>query len=420
MNELSDKTVMVIGAGLFLPVALRLSRDFGRVIWYSEYKSSFPNPDEKDIGAGYEEIERAEHLFDHVDETDLFFFVDVGLGDLQEHLVSLGKRVWGSRKADELELYRPEFKETMERLGMPVGEYEVVEGIDELRDALEVHQDWFVKTSTVRGLTETFRSMKPELIDPKLTELETHLMGRKKDMTFIIEKPIDADAEVGYDGPVIDGRFPNTAQWGYEIKGKSYLAKFDKYLYLPKPVRFINEKLSPELEQYGYRGMFSTEIRVSKNVPYLIDPTCRCATPAGELQLEMFKNYSEVCYYGAEGEVVDPIPTARYGAQLMLQSEFFQKNRLNIEIPEKDRQWVKLYNSCFQDGIDTCIPLENHQQEIGSVLGLGVTPEQAVKDCMKHCEWATKHTLIDGVNEWALDDAIEAAKKGEKIGMKFW
>lgn len=420
MSELADKTVMVIGAGLFLPVALRLSRDFGRTIWYSEYKSSFPNPDEKDIGAGYEEIERAEHLFDHIDEVDLFFFPYTGLGDLQEHLKSLGKRVWGSGKGEELELHRPQLKETMERLDMPMGEYEIVHGMDELREALEDHPDWFVKTSTVRGLTETFRSMKPELIDVKLTQLETKLGGRKSDMEFVIEAPIEADVEVGYDGPVVNGRFPNAAQWGYEIKDYCYLAKFDRYMYFPKAIRFINEKLSPELQSYGYCGPFSTEILVAKNVPYLLEPTCRCATPAGEVQLELFKNFSEIAYYGAEGEMVDPIPTARYGAQIVLHSEFFEKNRMAIEIPKEERQWVKLYNSCHEDGIDFVIPLENQSPDFGTVVGIGNTPEVAVKECIKHSEWLKSNTLVDRFNKWALDDAIEAAKKGEKVGMKFW
>lgn len=420
MNELSDKTVMVIGSGLFVPVALRLARDFGRVIWYSEYKTTFPNPDEKDIGSGYPQIERAQHLFDYLNEVDLFFFPYIGLGDLQEHLKSLGKRVWGSGKGEELEMYRLQCKEVMERLDMPIGEYEVVHGIDELREALKQYPDWFVKTSTVRGLTETFQSMKPELIDPKLTELETHLAGRKDDMEFIIEAPIKADVEVGYDGPVFYGRFPNTAQWGYEVKDAVYLAKFDKYMFFPKAIRFVNDKLASELERYGYCGPLSTEIRIAKGIPYLIEPTCRCPTPAGEVEMELFKNYSEIAYYGAQGEIVDPIPAARYGAQVILESEFFQKHRFNLEIPESDKQWVNLYNSCMEDGIETCIPHDIHSPQFGTVVGIGNTPERAISECKKHCEWAKSNTMIDRTNENNLDEAIKEARKGEKIGLKFW
>ena len=82
------------------------------------------------IGYGYEEMERVVNLFEAIKRADIVFFPDVYYGDLQEHLVSLGKRVWGCRTGDELELDREKSKEMLDSVGVDIGPYKVVTGMD--------------------------------------------------------------------------------------------------------------------------------------------------------------------------------------------------------------------------------------------------------------------------------------------------
>ena len=56
-------------------------------------------------------IQRIDHIFDHIDEIDLACFLDVYDGDLQVFMEDYGIPVFGSRKGEELELERWQTKQ---------------------------------------------------------------------------------------------------------------------------------------------------------------------------------------------------------------------------------------------------------------------------------------------------------------------
>src|SRR6185503_17153647 len=206
--ELADKTALVIDYGNFLPVAQRLSRDFGKVYYYVPWETAFPKYNSYIAGTGVPGVQRIYNIYDYIDEVDLFFFCDLFMGPFQDWLRSIGKRVFGAGKGEEMELYRDRMKFLQTELGLPINQYDVLYGLDALRGFLQMSKNKFVKTNIMRGHIESFRHDSYLLTKPILDELEHTLGIYKNDQTFIVEEPIEAIAEIGYDGFIIDGNVP--------------------------------------------------------------------------------------------------------------------------------------------------------------------------------------------------------------------
>jgi hypothetical protein len=208
MTDYSKRTVLCIDNGLFIEFAALLAKSFKRVFYYSPWKSAYPKSVEVLTGTGVPGVTRVNDFWPILDKCDLIFFPDIYYGGLQEHLVSLGKRVWGGRRGQDLETKRVESKEQLDAAGVDIGPYEVIIGIDKLRDYLKAHDNRYVKVSTTRGDFETFHSPKYSLVEPRLDEIEHSLGPWKRHIEFVVEEAIDDAVEIGYDGFTIDGMFP--------------------------------------------------------------------------------------------------------------------------------------------------------------------------------------------------------------------
>lgn len=417
--NLKDLKVLVLDKGLFVSWSLRLAREFGEVYYHNTaWKTMNPRSHELLIGHGFEQITMIKDLWDVVHDMDLIVFPYIFDGDLQKELVRQGKRVWGARKGDEFELYRIEAKQEMKRLGLPVGDYDVVTGISNLREYLQKHPNVHVKISLTRGDTETFPAESYKKILPKLREIEHELNDAAEHMQFIIEKPIDPALEIGYDGFCIDGAYPSHAINGVECKDEAYLGVFLEYDKLDDHVVQVNEMLSPMLRDYQYRGFMSTEIRVGPDeVPYLIDFTARSGSPPDGSMQEIIKNWGEIMFHGAMGEVVDPEPVAKYCAQAIIYSDFADEGWQSVEFSDEVRPWVKLFFHCQLDGKDYVIPQHAKFSEIGWVVGIGDTVKEAIKNCEDHAEQVSGYKLH--VKTDSLQDAVAEIEKAEKMGVQF-
>jgi hypothetical protein len=91
MASHKSRTVLVYDNGLFVELAITLSKDFGRVLYYSPWESGYPRSNALRIGEGIKGVERVSSIWPHVDEVDLFVFPDVYGGALQQHLTDMGK-----------------------------------------------------------------------------------------------------------------------------------------------------------------------------------------------------------------------------------------------------------------------------------------------------------------------------------------
>jgi hypothetical protein len=410
---------LVIDHGIFTAFAKRLAEDH-EVSYFVPYADrSFPIHGPAMIGEGMEGVERVEDMWRLIDKVDFIVFPDVGFYQLQEYLKSRGYKVWGAGLGEKLEVQRWRAKETMKALNLPVGECALVTGMTELRDYISKNEDVYVKISGFRGLAETFHAYNISSASQRLNELALALGGAAEVFPFVVEHKVESVVEAGYDGFCIDGQFPSTCLTGVEIKDCGYLGAVRDYDKLSEPVKEVNDKLAPFLQEAGYRQFFSTEIRVTdEGTPYLIDLTTRCPAPPSALYWEMIENVGEIVEAGANGELVEPIWRAKYGALAVIHSDFAADRWCPVWNDPKVDQWIKWRNYCCIDGQGYIVPTDGVKMtEIGDCIGIGDTIEEAISACQEHAEYVKGDKVV--VNTQSLYDGLDEITKAEENDIIF-
>jgi hypothetical protein len=418
MTEYSSKSAHIEDSGLFVEMAIKLLKSFGRVTYNAAWRTGYPSSMQTAVGEGIPGIERVKDITEVIDETDLFVFPDIYNGSMQLYLQDIGKRVWGGRDGDELERFRPEAKKHFKSLGLPLGPYEVVRGMDALRRHLKGRTDkvW-VKISETRGDTETFSSEGYELVKNKLDQLESHLGPKAADMEFVVEDDLADTSDLAIDTYCIDGQYPDTALLGLEEKDECYVCARHTMAEMPKELRGIYETLGPTLKQYGYRGFFSAECRAGKEGIVLTDPCCRCGSPVFELELEMIANLPDILWYGAEGKVIEPKIKSRYGCELVVHSDWVRAgNPLKIEFPAKLRDKIKFRYLTEQKGEYWIMP-QKDDPFVGAVVEHGNDLEAIIETCKENAA-QIKGYQVENFSR-AFPVALDKIKTFGKLGIKF-
>jgi len=414
----SDKTVCVVDNSLFVELASTLAKSFGKVLYYAPWESAFPKSNQTLIGKGLPNVRRIDSIWPFLDDIDLFVFPDIFMGSLQVHLESIGKRVWGSRMGEDLEIKRVDAKIKMRKLGLNVGHFVVVEGFDDLRDYLKHHPNVYVKVSKTRGDLETLYAKNYAFVETVLDDLEHKLGAKKSIMEFIVEDAIDNAAELSYDGYTIDGKYPKNSMAGLEIKDRCLLMRARPYKELPNQVRETNAKIASLLGSYRYRNFFANELRITKDgTAYAIDPCCRMGSPPGGLLMYMIENLADVIWHGASGELVEPKLSGHWGAEMILYSEWADTQWLKLDIPKDIADNVKLKNRVLINNKTYVVP-QNMGPSFGSVVATGDTMDQAIDRCKEVAE------KVEGYCVHVMNDSIDKAKeeieKLEKFGIDFF
>jgi hypothetical protein len=427
--DFPDKTVLLYDRGLFISWAETLAKYFGRVLLYTPYKSQFVTSSQMRLGYGIPGVEhinpfgetKGKDFWDIVNDTqiDLFIFLDIGEADIQAELKRKGKRVWGSGNGDDLELYRPEAKQTFEQLGLPQRPWETVTGTDPLRKVLEKakHPRW-VKISGHRGDIESFKydPKWPEDSEQDLRRLEDRLgRGVMSKMEFTVEDEIAPAVEVGYDGPSIDGEYPAECLVGIEQKDESYFGIVTAYSDLPDQMTVVNQALAPILRQYEYRNFISTEIRIPDDLePYLIDMTCRAPSPPSEGYQEIVDNWGEIFWYGAEGILVPWQFKHKFMALAVIHNDAATTNAEAVRFDDSIGSYIKLKNYCVIDGVRWVLPQTVPLKEIGCVVGSADDPVEAVRLVHERVGKTNQKAVIS-----SLGKAIQNFKDGIESGVEF-
>ena len=418
VKNFEDATVCFVDNGLFCDFFLRYADQFKRSLYWSPWATAFPKSNSMLIGDGFKTVEKIRYMWDYVDEIDLWVFPDVYYSDVQVQLAKMGKRVFGARTGEDFELFREDAKEIIAKAGLAVAPWSQIVGLKALREHLKASENQWVKVSTTRGDFETFHSPSYELIMPRLDELEWRLGAKKDIYKFVVEDGIDDCVEIGYDGWTIDGQYPSPIMTAYELKDLGMVGRVVDYEDLAEPVKLVNERLSPYFKQHQYRGFFASELRVGKDrVPYLIDPCARCGTPSNELLQEFFTNWPEVWWNGAEGEIVTPEKAWDYGVIAMIHSSWSNNNWQAIYFPESVRQWVKLRNHTMIDGNDYVVPTEVGLPEIGGVIGVGNSLDEAIAHLTSNASKIEGYDLDIKLD--AIGNALDIVKQGEEYGISF-
>ena len=291
MKPASEVNCCVADSGIFLHVARRLAREFKKTYYWSPWESPFPMLKDSVVGDGYPDIVACESVESVEEECDLFVFPDIGLSDLQERLIHSGKAVWGARGADELEALRGKFLTTLGTTNLPVPPNEKIRGVTNLKLFLADKEDQYIKVSTYRGDFETFHFRSMDEDEGVLDAWAVKLGPLKEHMAFFVFEAIDSIVEDGIDAWCIDGQWPKTIIHGMEAKDSAYIGTFQKFEDCPKELRIANEEFGPVLARYGYRGAFSTEVRITDDgQSWFTDPTCRFPSPPSQCMMEMIGN----------------------------------------------------------------------------------------------------------------------------------
>lgn len=411
MTDLSSKACVVFDHGIFSWLAFRMAESFGKVYYVSPWESAWSKIDQAIIGDGFGEIERVEEIWDVIDKVDLAVFPDVHHGGMQLAIEKyVGVPVWGGRKADSLELKKLQFKKLQAELGMNVGEYDIVDGLDALREYCRKHKDrWIKMTPQFRGNKETFHYEDYEEAQSHLDEMAVDFGILQNTIKFLAEKPIKAKLEGGVDTYTVDGMHPSVAVQGYEAKDMCYFATVQKYSELPEELRIVNEMLWPTLRGFRCRQMVSTEVKITDDdESFLLEPTIRFPSPAGEEQAELYGNLPEIIYEGAQGRLVEPDVTAKFACEAMVEHKGNKDKWRRIVVPEEFRRWIKLYSVAQ---IGESIGVAPGAECIGAVVGIGDTPKECLAHLKENAECLKDQPVIVHIESLAgIFDEIEQAQ----------
>lgn len=430
MNKLNEIEVCVYDMGIFFCVAQALAKQAKKVSYYSPWKSSFPMSSDRELGEGYPDVERIYEFERFVNDNRgkgvLYVFPDIydGCG-WQILLLSMGELVWGSREAEVLEIERWDFIQYLKKLGMAVAPSVRGQGTDWLRKQL--------KDATIskvikcdgkeRGDVETFHARKGEydLTEIEIANIEQRVVYgyAKKDKWFIVQDSIEdtegkeIDGEPGYDGYCIDGQYPEQVLFGREIKGAAYWGEVRQNKDLPESVQMVNNKFAPALRKYGMRGNISTEIILCNNKAFYIDPCMRFPSPPTELMVELWENMLECMYMGAQGIMVRPEYKGKYGAELIIYSDWTKDNDSTLFFPKDMAPYVKTRYQTMRDGKEWVLKQTknpyNKNPRACAVIAYGNNPAKVQKE-VKERALAVRGKQLD-VNPDCIDAAVKELEK---------
>ena len=419
--NLKDKTILHFDSGgSFAYVAETLAKSYGRVLYYVPYETSFVKHNAYIVGIGIPGVERIFNIWDYFHEVDIWYFSDLHFGPFQSWLRDQGHLVFGAGRAEDMEFYRAKMKRLQKELGMPLNEYDEVVGITALREYLKDKTDVWVKSDFFRGDNETFHFENMELCEEVLLGLESDLGANKENQVFVVETQIENAVEYGYDGFCIDGKYPSKTMFGIEVKDAGYACVFNDYDRLPKPLKEANEKLSPILANYSYRGWYSNEMRApTKEMGIVTDLTCRQAEPPTSLAVEMLKDYPLYVWQVAYGFVPNVEAKAKYGVQIIIKSDWAKTKPQPIYFPEKYNDNVKIKNLYIEDGVRKFVPQDGiEMSEIGAVVYYADSLKEAIRGCKRIAEEVKGYGIKIKCD--ALDEAQTEVDKLTKAGVKIF
>ncbi len=416
MKATSDITALVFDHGLFIPVAQTLAKTCKRVLYHSPFEEGFTTINRSLIGDGYPDIERCDDFWSIKDEIDLFVFPDIQHAGLQLELERQGKAVWGSRRGDSLELKRQKFHQVLKDVGLDVPVFVVVLGLDELREHLRDKTDKFIKISKYRGSMETTHWRDWDLDEGWLDSMAVRFGPAKNLIPFLVFDEIETELEIGGDTYCVDGQWPSLMLHGDEWKDKGYFGAVTKREDMPEQIQRVMEAFAPVLEGYRYRNEWSMELRVTKDKAYFIDPTCRGGLPSTGSQLALWKNFPDIVWHGANGELVDPEPAAKFSAECVLTMKCDKGHWGKTRVIEELKDWARFGGCCEIDGAVCFPPDDAHGEEVGWLVAIGDTMETTIETMLEEVK-----LLPDGLhaNTESLIHLLKEIREAEKQGIEF-
>jgi hypothetical protein len=417
MKDISEVTALVVDYGTFTDLAGCLATKCKKVYYFTPWEEEYRDINKCCLGGGQEKVERCDEPLDpdFIKNLDLACFPDIGFIGMQKLYRSMGVAVWGSFGVTNLEQYRTRFLTTLKDLGLEVAPYEVIKGFENLKVYLKDKRDLWIKVNRFRANMETWHYQDWDHAQNQFRKMAQEFGGLESEVVFVIQKPIPDAQEIGYDGLNVDGQFPGQSFQGYEAKNELYLGSLLDNEELPECVQAVNEAWAPVLREAGYQNFWATEIRKVDDTFHFIDPTARQAGQTMEHYYLNCSNLPEVIWAGANGELVTPEFLAPFSAEATLHHKDGDGGKV-LCVPEEARDHVKLYHFCEgDDGLYHFPPGKN--DEVGVVIGLGESVEEALEDLKEHFELLEDEPVEIRLHAFA--DLLEQIEEAESDGMEF-
>jgi hypothetical protein len=157
-------------------------------------------------------------------------------------------------------------------------------------------------------------------------------------------------------------------------------------------------------------------VRVKDGKGYFTDPTPRGGLPSTASQLALWSNFPEIVWAGANGELIDPIPSAKYAAECMITGKSKKEQWPAVELPKELEDWTAFGNCCQIDGRLVFPADESGGDDLGWLVATGNTLEDVIDNLKKHAD-----LLPDGLdaNTDAMVDLLVEAIKANGEGVDF-
>ena len=416
MKDVSQLTALVCDHGLGIPVAQRLAKGYKRVLYHCPNCEGFPTINRCIIGYNMDGIEKVEEMWRIKNEVDVWVFPDLGFADIQYELESQGRKIWGSRDGDSLEIYRQKFHKVLARLGLEAATFTPVQGLNALRVHLKNAEDKYIKISQFRGSLETHHWRSWDLDEGWLDVLAVKMGPAKELITFLVFDAIDTPLEIGGDTYCVMGKWPSLMLHGDEAKDHSYLATVTPREEMPDKIQDVLEAFGPELAKYRYCNQWSMELRILDDKAFFIDPCCRLGLPSTLSQLMLWENLPEIVAAGADGECIDPEPAAKYSSECIITTKSERDQWPVIRIPPELDEWTG-FGNCFKIEGKIAFPADEGQgNEVGWLGGIGDTIPAVINAMHEHTDFLPEG--LDADTD-ALVDLLIEAEKSEKAGIEF-
>jgi len=418
MKPVEQITACVIDRGTFFPIAERLARDYKRVLYHKPDGEPFVTVGRECLGAGLPEVEYVEDFWEFKNEIDLFVFPDCADWGLQKELERQGFPVWGSKDSGKLEQYRGRWIEFCQKNGLPMPRTDTVRGLTNLKRFLDEHrgEKWFVKISRFRGDMETWEAKTPQQIANKLDYLSLRFGPLREHVLFYVQQGVETDIEAGTDTYDIHGQWPDDIILGYEKKAESYFATVKPRKSLPDVLWSGNEAVEDMMRDCRYANFVSSEIRVKDDTGYWLDPCFRMPSPAGEEQLEMYANFDEIVWNGAQGILVQPQWAAKFCGEAVIAYNGDRDTWKSVEVPEEISRWIKLYAAAYADGVFHFPPCQDHDA-IGCAVAIGNNPNDVLENLKGLAEAMKDQPVTLRIEPMA--DLFTEIEKAETEGIAF-
>jgi hypothetical protein len=411
-----DKKVTVVDNGYYVHVAIALAQHFGKVDYVTNWQCAFPSIEPLLVGDGFPGVRRTKDFWKESSDAHLFVFCDIYESGLQLELVRQGKRVWGPRNGDELEIKRWRTTKLLPKIGLSEPPGRVIVGMPNLRSYLKDHDDLHIKVAGLRGMMETKKHTNYDLSEYWLDIVEKQVSGVKNTIRFLVYDDIPDAVEVGYDGWTVDGQWPEVASYGVEAKDIGIISCIRPYADFPAVIRDVMEAFSPMLKEYKYRGFVCAEIRRTKTQSFMIDWAARCGSPSSEALFSVFGNLPEVFWFGAEGKLIKPEKLANFSVEIVVKSPDADQEEWKIlQIDDEVRPWVKLHLHARVGGRDMICPQEYPSKELGAIVGIGDTLEEAIAHARKNCD-GVKSDSVEFKTD-TIEECLNEIADGKEFGI---